>query len=144
CQEGLVAAPPRVVAEARPPAETKRVAAPPQLDLKTRLRAVQVAAEHDDREAFKVALADTRAAVAAYPTGGERDAGNDVVGVYSDLERLWDYAFTAPAGAFFDSSSDFAGMMRRYPDYPKSIRDQTLNVGGQIVYPTRETRQFLT
>ena len=44
CAEGLVAAPPRVVAEAQP-AEPKRAPAPPSLDLKTRLRAVQVAAE---------------------------------------------------------------------------------------------------
>ena len=144
CAEGLVTAPPRVVAQAQPPTETRRASAPPSLDLKTRLRAVQVAAEQNDRDAFKAALADARSAAASYPTGGERDAASDVISVYSDLERLWDYAFTAPAGAFFDSSTDFVGMMRRYPDYQKFISDQTLHAGGQTVYPTRETRQFLT
>ncbi len=144
CAEGLITAPPRVIAQAQPPAETRRAAAPPSLDLKTRLRAVQVAAEQNDRDVFKAALADARSAAASYPTGGERDAASDVIGVYSDLERLWDYAFTAPAGAFFDSSTDFVSMMRRYPDYQKFISDSTLNVGGQIVYPSRETRQFLT
>jgi hypothetical protein len=143
CAEGLVAAPPRVVAEANPP-EPKRAPAPPSLDLKTRLRAVQVAAEQNDRDAFKAPLADARSAVASYPAGGERSAASDVITVYSDLERLWDYSFSAASGAFFDSSTDLVSMMRRYPDYPKFISDSTLTVGGQTIYPTRETRQFLT
>src|SRR5262249_1384291 len=129
CIEGLVTAPPRV-AEAQPQPEVRRAAAPPSLDLRTRLRAVQVASEQNDRDAFKAALADARSSAASYPTGGERDAASDVIGVYSDLERLWDYAFTSPSGAFFDASTDFVSMMRRYPDYQRFIRDQTLNAGG--------------
>jgi hypothetical protein len=143
CAEGLVAAPPRVAPEAQP-TEPKRAPAPPSLDLKTRLRSVQVAAEQNDRDAFKAALADAQSAVSSYPAGGERNAANDVIGVYSDLERLWDYSFTSPSGAFFDSSTDFVSMTRRYPDYAKFITGATLTVGGQTIYPTRETRQFLT
>jgi hypothetical protein len=143
CAEGLVAAPPRVAPEPQP-TEPKRAPAPPSLDLKTRLRAVQVAAEQNDRDAFKAALADAQSAVSSYPAGGERNAANDVIGVYSDLERLWDYSFTSPSGAFFDSSTDFVSMTRRYPDYAKFITGATLTVGGQTIYPTRETRQFLT
>ncbi len=143
CAEGLVAAPPRVVAEPQP-SEPKRAPAPPSLDLKTRLRAMQVAAEQNDRDAFKAALADARSAVSSYPAGGERNAANDVLGVYGDLERLWDYSFSASSGAFFDNSTDFVSMMRRYPDYPKFISDKTLTAGGQTIYPARETRQFLT
>ena len=81
CAEGLVPAQPRpVVAEAQPPATApKRAAAPPSLDLRTRLRAVQVAAEQNDRDAFKAALADARSAAASYPPGGERDAASDVI-----------------------------------------------------------------
>lgn len=143
CAEGLVAAPPRVVPQPQP-AEPQRAPAPPSLDLKTRLRAVQVAAEQNDRDTFKAALADTRSAVSSYPAGGERNAASDVIGVYTDLERLWDYSFESSSGAFFDGSTEFVGMMRRYPDYAKFISDKTLTVGGQTIYPTRETRQFLT
>ena len=143
CAEGLIAAPPRVAPEPQP-TEPKRAPAPPSLDLKTRLRAVQVAAEQSDRDAFKASLADARSAVSSYPAGGERNAANDVIGVYSDLERLWDYSFSSPSGAFFDNSTDFVSMMRRYPDYTKFIAGATLTVGGQTIYPTRETRQFLT
>ncbi|HEY8130412.1 MAG TPA: hypothetical protein VII12_00860 [Thermoanaerobaculia bacterium] len=145
CEQGLAPAQPRVIVAEAPAEETKpaRAAEPPSLDLKTRLRAVQVAAEQGDRDAFKTALADVRSAIASYPRGGERDAANEVLTVYSDLDRLWDYALSSPTGAFFDSSTDLVSMMRRYPDYAKSIGDNTLNVGGQIIYPTRETRQFL-
>ena len=145
CEQGLAPAAPRVIIAETTAEETKpaRAAAPPSLDLKTRLRAVQVTAERNDRDAFKAALADARAAVASYPAGGERSAANDVINVYNDLERLWDYQFTSPTGAFFDASTDFVGMMRRYSDYSRSIADQTLNVAGQIVYPMEETRHFL-
>src|SRR5689334_19571480 len=91
CAEGLAPATPRVVPEPQPAEEPRRTPAPPSLDLKTRLRAVQVAAEQNDRDAFKAALADARSAVSSYPAGGERTAANDVISVYSDLERLWDY-----------------------------------------------------
>jgi hypothetical protein len=150
CEEGLAAAQPRtLIAQApRPQEETpKRVAAPPSIDLKTRLRRVQTAAEQENREEFKAALADARAAVAGYPSGGERDAATDVLRVYDDLERLWDYSFSSPTGSFFDATSEngaLLNMTRRYPDWSRSISDATLNVGGQTIYPTRETRRFLT
>ena len=145
CEQGLAPAQPRVIVAEAPAEEPKtaRATEPPSLDLKTRLRTVQVAAEQGDRDAFKTALADVRSAVAAYPRGGERDAANEVLTVYSDLDRLWDYALSSPTGAFFDSSTDFVSMMRRYPDYAKAISGNTLNVSGQVIYPTRETRQFL-
>src|SRR5690348_17584342 len=142
CEEGLAPAVPRVIiAEAAP--EEKKPVAPPSLDLKTRLRAVQIAAEANDRDAFKAALADARSAVSSYPPGGERSAAADVLNVDNDLERLWDYQFTSAVGAFFDSSTDFVAMMRRYSNYQAAIADQTLTVNGQTIYPTEETRKFL-
>jgi hypothetical protein len=108
---------------------------------------VQAAAERDNRDEFKRAFADARSAVNAYPTGGERDASNDVMQVYSDLEKIWDYAFNSASGAFIDANSEggvMTSIIRRYPDYNRFIRDSTLTVGGQVIYPTRETRQFLT
>jgi len=145
CVEGGAPAP--IIAEA--PRETAPAAAavPPSIDLKTRLRGVQAAAERDDRDAFKRALADARSTVNAYPTGGERDAATDVMQVDSDLEKIWDYAFNAASGAFIDANSEggvMTSIIRRYPDYNRFIRDATLTVGGQVIYPTRETRQFLT
>ena len=145
CFEGGARVP--VIAEAAPPPLTAATApAPPSADLRSRLRRVQSAAERDDRDEFKAALADARAAVGSYPTGGERDAANEVIQVYSDLEKIWDYAFASPSGAFFDAGSDggsLINIVRRYPDYNRFIKDSTLTIGGQIVYPTRETRRFL-
>ena len=145
CFEGGARVP--VIAEAAPPPLTAATApAPPSADLRSRLRRVQSAAERDDRDEFKAALADARAAVGSYPTGGERDAANEVIQVYSDLEKIWDYAFASPSGAFFDAGSDggsLINIVRRYPDYNRFIKDSTLTIGGQTVYPTRETRRFL-
>jgi hypothetical protein len=145
CFEGGARVP--VIAEAAPPPLTAATApAPPSADLRSRLRRVQSAAERDDRDEFKAALADARTAVGSYPTGGERDAANEVIQVYSDLEKIWDYAFASPSGAFFDAGSDggsLSNIVRRYPDYNRFIKDSTLTIGGQTVYPTRETRRFL-
>jgi hypothetical protein len=145
CFEGGARVP--VIAEAAPPPLTAATApAPPSADLRSRIRRVQSAAERDDRDEFKAALADARAAVGSYPTGGERDAANEVIQVYSDLEKIWDYAFASPSGAFFDAGSDggsLINIVRRYPDYNRFIKDSTLTIGGQTVYPTRETRRFL-
>ena len=145
CFEGGARVP--VIAEAAPPPLTAATApAPPSADLRSRLRRVQSAAERDDRDEFKAALADARAAVGSYPTGGERDAANEVIQVYSDLEKIWDYAFASPSGAFFDAGSEggsLVNIVRRYPDYNRFIRDSTLTIGGQTVYPTRETRRFI-
>jgi hypothetical protein len=149
CEQGLAPAQPRVMVTETPAPEPQpaRAAAPPSLELKTRLRNVQAAAEQGNRDAFKSTVEDARSAMASYPRGGERDAANDVLSVYNDLERLWDYSLSSPTGAFFDASTDtgamLVNMMRRYPDYSKSISDSTLNIGGQVIYPTRETRQFL-
>ena len=145
CFEGGARVP--VIAEAAPPPLTAATApAPPSADLRSRLRRVQSAAERDDRDEFKAALSDARAAVGSYPTGGERDAANEVIQVYSDLEKIWDYAFTSASGAFFDAGSDGGSLIKivqRYPDYNRFIKDSTLTIGGQTVYPTRETRRFL-
>jgi len=145
CEQGLAPAVPRVIIAENEKEQEKpsRAVPPPSLDLKTQLRSVQVAAERNDRDAFKAALAEAHAVVNAYPAGGEKTAANDVLSVYNDLERLWDYQFTSPTGAFFDASTDFVTMMRRYPDYAKAIADQSLTVRGQTLYPTDETRRFL-
>ena len=145
CVEGGAPAP--IIAEAPRETAPATASAPPSIDLKTRLRGVQAAAERDNRDEFKRALADARSAVNAYPTGGERDASNDAMQVYSDLEKIWDYAFNSASGAFIDANSEggvMTNIIRRYPDYNRFIRDSTLTVGGQVIYPTRETRQFLT
>ena len=80
CEQGLAPAVPRaIVAEAPVETQPARAVPPPSLDLKTELRAVQIAAERNDRDAFKAALADARRAVDSYPRGGERTAANDVM-----------------------------------------------------------------
>jgi hypothetical protein len=150
CDEGLAPASPRpapVELAALEPIEPRNVPPPPASDLRTRLRRVQTAAENGDYASFKSALDEARSGVSGYPGGGEKQSAADVLQVYGDLERLWDYAMTSPTGSFFDASSADGAIinaLRRYPEFPRAVADATMNIGGQSVYPTTETRKFLT
>lgn len=145
CAEGLAQAPPRPTVEAEVEAAPKAPVVPPSSDLRTALRRVQAAAENNDYNGFKNALADARAAVSAYPGGGEKQAANDVLQVDADIQRLWDYSITSPTGAFFNASNeDLLTMLRKYPGWTRAVADATMTVGGETIYPSRETRQFLT
>jgi len=139
---------PNTVAALEPEAPAPVTAsAPPSNDLRASLRRLQVAAEGNDYAAFKSALAEARRAVAAHPAGGESNAANDALQVFADIGHLWDYAMTAPTGAFFDSTAQGGSLlneMKRYPDYGRAIADQTIASGGRTLYPTSETRHFLT
>jgi hypothetical protein len=138
CAEGTVAPPPRV--EVTPAPSMVRVSSTPvRGTLSTSLRAVQQAAERDDYAAFKQALSDARAATAAQERGGERDAAEDVLAVYRDVERLWDFAQTSPTGAFF--SADDRELMEITRRYGATAQ---FNAGGVTLFPTRETRQHVT
>jgi|GEM_PF-6809086 len=139
CEEGLA---PQVV----PPTEPVEVPEPPPATLPTPsaslrdlLRVTQSDAAGRDRDAFN----DAFARVNAYPSGSEKSAAADVIRVYDDLSRLWTYEFETPSGAFFDSSSGLLAMLSAYPGYQKAIEEQTLNVGGTKLYPSRESRDFL-
>jgi hypothetical protein len=136
---------PALEAEA-PPLEPVTAPAPPSNDLRASLRRLQVAAENDDYAAFKSAFAEARRAVAAHPPGGERNAANDALQVFADIARVWDYAMASPTGSFFDSTAQGGSLLnalKRYPDYGRTMADQTVTAGGQTLYPTPETRRFL-
>src|SRR5207244_1117019 len=120
--------------------------APPSNDLRSALWRLQTAAAGDDYTEFKSALAAARAAAAAFPPGGERNAANDAVAVYADVERLWDYANNSATGAFFDASTDngaLLSMLNRYPGFGHALADATMEIGGRTIYPTSEARHFL-
>ena len=137
---------PALEAEA-PALEPATAAAPPSNDLRASLRRLQVAAEGDDYAVFKSALAETRRAAASHPPGGERNAANDALQVFTDIGRVWDYAMTSPTGSFFDASvqgGSLLNALKRYPDYGRTIADQTVTAGGKTLYPTLETRRFLS
>ena len=137
---------PALEAEA-PALEPATAPAPPSSDLRSSLRRLQVAAEVNDYAVFKSALAEARRAAAAYPPGGERNAANDALQVFGDIGRVWDYAMASPTGAFFDSTAQGGSLlnaMKRYPDYGRAIADQTFTSGGHTLYPSSETRRFLT
>ncbi|HEX3577801.1 MAG TPA: hypothetical protein VHY33_04485, partial [Thermoanaerobaculia bacterium] len=133
--------------EAEAPAVEPAVApAPPSKDLRASLRRLQMAADANDYAAFKSALGEARRAAAAHPAGGERNAANDALQVFADIERVWDYAMSSPTGSFFDAAAQGGSLlnaMKRYPDYGRTIADQTFTTGGQTLYPTPETRHFL-
>jgi hypothetical protein len=138
------------VAELQSPPERSLeadLAPPPSSDLRSILRNAQEAAEANDRATFSDAVTRARATLANYPSGGEKNAANDVIAVYSDLLRLWNYQFDSPTGAFLDQESEggaLVQMMNRYPAWPAFIADQTITAGGRKIYPTRESRAFLT
>jgi hypothetical protein len=137
---------PALEAEA-PAQEAVTAAVPPSNDLRASLRRLQVAAEGDDYAVFKSALAEARRAVASHPPGGERNAANDALQVFADIGRVWDYAMTSPTGSFFDASVQSGSLLnalKRYPEYGRTIADQTVTVGGKTLYPTPETRRFLS
>jgi hypothetical protein len=149
CDAGLAPAAPRQMAMALPaetPTPAIRDVVPPAADLRTRLRRVQSAAESGDYQTFKTTLAEARTALASYPAGGEKQAAGDVMQVFTDLERLWDFAMTAPTGAFFDDSSEngaITSALRKYPEFPRVVADATMTVSGTTIYPSNETRRFL-
>ena len=135
-----------IVEEQQPATVTVTDIVPPSGDLRTHLRRIQSAAENEDYQSFKTALSDARLALSGYPRGGERQAAEEVMQVYGDLEHLWDYAYNTPTGAFFDVTSQngaLVNMMRRYPAFPRAVASSTLNISGQTLYPSRETRLLL-
>jgi len=110
------------------------------------MRSLQAAAEGDDYAAFKAAFEDARRAIASHPPGGERNAANDALHVFTDIGRVWDYAMASPTGSFFDATvqgGSLLAALKRYPDYGRSVADETVTAGDQTLYPTRETRRFL-
>ena len=120
---------------------------PPSRDLRAQLLEAQEAAERNDRTRFQAALADVKATVAGYPPGGEKNAANEVLAVYNDLDRLWDYQFSSPVGAFFDETVQGGGLLaavRKYPGYDDFIRRHIItDASGSRFYPTSESREFL-
>lgn len=151
CEEGLAPQPAQRVQVTevvdQPRDATRDLEPPPSRDLRSLLRDAQAAAEANNRDAFKEALASSKAMLAAYPPGGERTGAMEVISVYDDLARLWDYQFDSPAGSFFDATSSGGALlsaMNKYRGFEDSIRRQVLTVDGTRIYPTRETREFLT
>ncbi len=146
CDQSL--APPAVpriqVAEIPEPPKRHANAAPPTASVKAQLKDVQNAADRGDRDGFRDALARVKATVAAYPAGGEKDAATQVIRVYDDLDRIWTYQMESRTGAFFDSTTVPAQIMRGYPGFDRAIADQTfVDARGTRFYPTSETRDFL-
>lgn len=151
CDESLAPQPAQrvqVTEVVEQPRDTSRdLEPPPSRDLRSQIRDAQAAAEGNDRERFKQALASSKALLNPYPPGAERNGAVDVISVYDDLGRLWDYQFDTPAGSFFDAASGGGALlsaMTRYRGYEDFIRRQVLVVNGNRIYPTRETREFLT
>ncbi|MGH9419177.1 MAG: hypothetical protein ACRD3J_04325 [Thermoanaerobaculia bacterium] len=144
CATDIDTTAPALEPESQPAPSTESV--PPSNSLRASLRRVQVAAEGDDYAAFKAALAEARRMAASHPAGGERNAANDAIQVYTDIARVWDYAMASPSGSFFDGTvqgGSLLAALKRYPDYGKTIASETIVAGGRTLYPSRETRRFL-
>ena len=149
CEDGMAPQPaPRVLiadvpAPARPSADLQP---PPSRTLRGQIAEVQSALERNDRPAFEEWLTSLKATVANYPPGGEKTEAQNVITVYDDIKRLWDYQFANPSGAFFDGTvqdGSLIAALRRYPGYENFIRDYTIEADGVRIYPVRESRDFL-
>ena len=151
CDEGAAPAPapPRVqVTEIpREPDVRADMQAPPSRDLRDTMRNAQAAAESNNREGFRTSLIAAREIAATYPPGGERTAATEAIAVLNDVERLWEYQFSSPTGAFFDASAEngaLLAMLNKYRGFDEAVRRQTIvDANGTRFYPTRESREFL-
>jgi len=145
CDEGLAPqSMPRIdVAEVPAPVSRAAMQAPPSATLRATLREAQDAAASSDRAAFQDAMSRAKEMLQTYPAGGEKNAANDVMRVYADLDRLWTYEFETPSGAFFDASTGLLQMLNAYPGYQAAVAEETVTVGGEKLYPSRESRDFL-
>jgi hypothetical protein len=146
CVEGAAPqAQPRIeVAQLPEASKRKATAAPPSGSLRGLLQDVQNAADRSDRAAFRDALAHTKGMLTTYPTGGERTAATEVIGIYDDLDRISTFQLETTTGAFFDASTVPAEIMRKYPGFERAVADQVLvDARGHRFYPTVETREFL-
>src|SRR5438132_217236 len=91
CATGETTAVPRaVIGEPAEPAAAPAAPAPSN-ELRAALRRLQSAAAGDNYPELKSALTAARAAAEAFPPGAERNAANEALAVYADVERLWDY-----------------------------------------------------
>lgn len=147
CDQGLAIQPAqRLTTEERTAVrDTSRdMQAPPTASLKGELEAAFVAAQHSSRQAFRDALTQAKSLLVSYPPGGERTAASNLVEVLDDIDRIWEYQFTSPTGAFFDSSSEPFRIASKYPGYDAAIRRQIItDQNGNKFYPAHETRDFL-
>ena len=114
-------------------------------DVRSALRSAHDAAAARDRAGYDAALAAAKAMV---PAGGaDRELANDVLAVFADVTRLWDYQLVAPIGSFFDSSVQGGSLLRTltaYRGYEEFVRRQIIvDANGTRFYPTRESIDFL-
>ena len=109
--------------------------------LRSRLLAVQVAAEQAKPEAFHRAFAElTRAMLTLLPERGE---AMDLVHLYAEIDELWRHQLEAPNGAFFEEGDPLMVLMTRHSGWHEAVQSQLLRIGPRTYYPTRESRDFL-
>ncbi len=111
------------------------------------LTALQVSSKQRQYSRFEEALRVARAEVKAAPDGASRRSAADLLEVYSDLDAVWNFSVNDPSGSFFGTDSPpglYDRIARRYPSFPAAIREQSVTVGGRTLYPSSETRTFLT
>ena len=147
CDQGLAIQPAqRLTPEERTSVrDTSRdMQAPPSASLRGEVQTAFEAAQRNSRDMFRDALVRAKSLLPSYPPGGERTAATNVVDVLDDIGKIWDYEFSSPTGAFFDTTSEPFRIASKYPGYESSIRRQIItDQNGNKFYPTHETRDFL-
>jgi hypothetical protein len=147
CDQGLAIQPAlRLTQEERASVRdtTRDMVAPPSRSLRSELQTAFEAVQHNSRDAFRDALVQAKSMLTSYPPGGERTAAANLVDVLNDVDRIWDYQFTSPTGAFFDTSSEPYRIASKYPGWDAAIRRQIItDQNGVKFYATHETRDFL-
>lgn len=124
-----------------PPATVIEMPPAPAGDARSNLRDAHAAAVANDRASFEAALTRARS------LGTASAADRDVIAVFEDVRRLWEYQFSTPTGSFFDATvqdGSLLKMLSRYPGYEQAIQRQTIvDANGTRFYPTRESIEFL-
>ncbi len=147
CDQGLAIQPAqRLTPEERTSVrDTSRdMQAPASASLRGEAQTAFEAAQSNSRDMFRDALVRAKSMLTSYPPGGERTAATSLVDALDDIGKIWDYEFSSPTGAFFDTTSEPFRIASKYPGYESSIRRQIItDQNGNRFYPTHETRDFL-
>lgn len=100
----------------------------------------------NDLPRFEAALTSANAFADSMPLGDARNAFRRAILVYEDVDAVWSFAATDPAGSFFndDSLPGLRDRLRAYDGFEAFIDQYRVSDRrGDVFYPTAETRAFL-
>lgn len=110
-------------------------------------RVLHDAVSANDLPRFVLALAAARAFADGMPIGPARNTLRRALLIYGDLQTIWAFAVSSPAGSFYDEErlpGVHDHLSADYPGYAAFIDALKISDDSdRTLYPTAETRAFL-